>query len=91
MPVEAGALAGVDDVSTNQGISEMRKGTVLRSTFVLAIALALGGCGGGSSTVQATTTTMGQELMDLDASYKKGLLSEDEYKDARKKIMERYE
>jgi len=30
-------------------------------------------------------------LMDLDASYKKGLLSEDEYKDARKKIMERYE
>ncbi len=47
-------------------------------------------CGGGGASVETTTTTMGQELMDLDDSYKKGIISEDEYKDAKENIMDRY-
>lgn len=47
-------------------------------------------CGGGGASVETTTTTMGQELMDLDESYKKGIISEGEYKDAKENIMDRY-
>ena len=66
---------------------------VPRAVVPVVLLLALSACGGGGAKVQSTTTTttMGQELMDLDASYKKGLLSEDEYKKAREKIMERYD
>ena len=51
------------------------------------------GCGGSSADVKQTTnaTTLGKELQDLDEAYKKGLLSEKEYKEARKTIMKRYE
>jgi hypothetical protein len=52
--------------------------------------LFLTGCGGGDSTVQNTTTTMGQELMDLEESYKKGIITEKEYKKAKSNIMDRY-
>ncbi len=51
----------------------------------------LAGCGGGGAELHSTNTTMGQELMDLDASYKKGILSEKEYKDAKEKIIDRYD
>ncbi len=50
-------------------------------------------CGGGGAKVETTTTntTMGQELMDLDESFKKGLLTEKEYKNSKKNIMKRYD
>ena len=53
----------------------------------------LSACGGGGAKVESinTTTTTGQELMDLDASCKQGLLTEDEYNKARKNIMDRYD
>jgi uncharacterized protein YqgQ len=34
---------------------------------------------------------MGQELQDLEETYKKGLLTEDEYRKARKAILKRYQ
>lgn len=68
-----------------------------QSSILLAITLAfsllvLQGCGGGGAKVNSTvtTTTMGQELQDLETTYNKGLLTEEEYKKARKAILKRY-
>ncbi len=62
---------------------------LLSALFVLS----LSACGGGGAKVQSTTTntTMGQELMDLDESYKKGILTEKEYNNAKENIMDRYD
>jgi hypothetical protein len=49
------------------------------------------GCGGGGAELKSntTTTTVGQELMDLESAYKKGVITEKEYNSAKKKILER--
>lgn len=62
-------------------------GSILLATFLMI------GCGGGGTKVESsstTTTTMGQELMDLKESYEKGIITEKEYEDARKRILKRY-
>lgn len=67
--------------------------TVTRNIAVLLLCSGLLiGCGGGGAELKSTstTTTMGQELMDLDESYKKGIITEKEYKRAKEKILERY-
>ncbi len=60
--------------------------------IMLVVLFSVSGCGGGGAKVssQVTTTTMGQELQDLEESKNKGLLSEKEYKKARKAILKRY-
>ncbi|BAO45055.1 hypothetical protein [Thiolapillus brandeum] len=65
---------------------------LLASTLAFSL-FALQGCGGGGAKVSSsvTTTTMGEELQDLETSYNKGLLTEDEYKTARKAILKRYQ
>ncbi|MCW8928924.1 MAG: hypothetical protein OQL19_01650 [Gammaproteobacteria bacterium] len=65
----------------------------IKSFFLMLLFLTLTACGGGGAKVQTTTTntTMGQELMDLDESYKKGILTEKEYKNAKENIMDRYD
>ena len=68
-------------------------------TLVLAVAVTLTtGCGGGrggKATVESKnttmTTTMGQELLDLDAAYQKGIIDEKQYNDSKKAILKRYE
>ena len=60
------------------------------TSLALISAIGLAGCGGGDSTVQASSTTMGQELMDLDESRQKGLISDKEYDKAKKEILKRY-
>ena len=70
----------------------MRK---LRTTLIALSALAalgLSACGGGGAKVEAvsTTTTMGQELQDLEDAYNKGIITEKEYNKAKKSVLERY-
>jgi hypothetical protein len=55
----------------------------------LIAATGLTGCGGGGATMEARSTTTGQELMDLDKAYKDGIITEKEYESKKKEIMKR--
>ncbi|WP_456413767.1 hypothetical protein [Thiolapillus sp.] len=69
----------------------MKYSSILLPAALVAL-VSLGGCGSSTQvSSRVTTTTMGQELQDLEESYKKGLLSESEYKKARKSILKRYQ
>jgi uncharacterized membrane protein len=48
------------------------------------------GCGGGGARVQHSSTTLGQELTDLQEAYEKGIITEKEYNKAKKEIMKKY-
>ena len=55
----------------------------------LIAATGLTGCGGGGATMEARSTTTGQELMDLDKAYKDGIITEKESESKKKEIMKR--
>ncbi len=55
--------------------------------LTLLAASGLTGCGGGGATMEARSTTTGQELMDLDQAYKSGIITEKEYESKKKEIM----
>jgi hypothetical protein len=63
---------------------------ILALALVLPLSGGLAACGGGGAKIDARTTTLGQELKDLDAAYQQGLLTEKEYKQKRQEIMKRY-
>ncbi len=67
--------------------------TAIAGLLFMASLLSLGACGSGGaqSTNINTTTTMGQELIDLQASYDRGIITEREFNRARKDILDRYE
>ena len=48
------------------------------------------GCGGGGAQVQQSSTTLGQELTDLQAAYEKGIITEKEYSKAKKELLKKY-
>ena len=66
------------------------RSTAVLSAMVLA-ALLTAGCGGGESKLEATTTTMGQELSDLKEAYDQGIITEQEYEKSKQKILDRYD
>jgi hypothetical protein len=70
----------------------MRKMAFNTIAAVMACALVLGlaGCGGGGAKVQSeiSTTTTGQQLMDLKKALDSGAISQEEYDKERKKILE---
>ncbi len=77
----------------------MNARTTLLLALLLAASAALSGCGcclgGGDSDKQVqsttnvnTTTTLGQELEDLEKARKAGVLSDEEYETAKKKLIE---
>jgi hypothetical protein len=57
---------------------------------LLASTLMIAGCSGGGANVTASSTTMGQELQDLEESYKQGIITEREYNKAKDDILKRY-
>ncbi|WP_395021463.1 SHOCT domain-containing protein [Dongia sp.] len=58
--------------------------------MALSSALLLSGCGGGGadSTVNNTTVSKGQALIDLKKAYDAGAISEREYEKQREKILD---
>ena len=66
------------------------------SILALAAVLAgsvgvLSGCGGGGATFQtASNKTLGQELQDLQQSYDKGIITQKQYEDAKKRLIKKY-
>jgi len=64
---------------------------ILIAIFLAGMSFTLSGCGGGPKTnVSAQTTTLGQELVDLQQAYEKGIITEKEYNDLKKKVMKKY-
>ena len=71
----------------------MKSTRVLVAVLIVVAGLNLWGCCGGSKEVivpqsQTTTTTLGQELQDLEEAHKKGVITDKEYEAAKKKILE---
>jgi hypothetical protein len=71
----------------------MRKNIAVITICIMFAATLLTSCGGGdTTTVDSTmnTQTLGQQLIDLDNAYKQGAISEDEYKDLKEALLEKY-
>ena len=53
------------------------------------VAMTVSACGGGgNSTTTVQTVTIGDQLASLEKAYAEGLVTEKEYKDQRKKILD---
>ena len=64
---------------------------ILTISMMTIAALGLTACGGGGKvqTEQSTyTTTLGQELKDLEEAYTKGIITEKQYETAKEKLLE---
>lgn len=60
------------------------------AAWMVAMVLLATGCGGADVHTQTTTTTTGQELMDLKKAYDTGVISEQEYDRKREEILDRH-
>ena len=70
----------------------MRFSGLFVAAILTVMALGLFGCGGGGAKVQSEhssySTTLGQELKDLEDAYQKGIISEKQYEDAKRSLIE---
>ena len=60
---------------------------LLVGTIVLALGLTA--CGGADVQTKTYSTTLGQELKDLQEAYKKGIITKDEYEKTKEKLIEK--
>lgn len=58
--------------------------------MIITMVLGLAACGGGGADVktQSYSTTLGQELKDLEEAYKKGIITEKQYNKAKEKLID---
>ena len=55
--------------------------------MLIIFGAAMAGCSGGDIQTQSYTTTLGQELQDLEQAYKDGIITEKQYEDSKKKLI----
>ncbi len=69
----------------------MERLKLLLLASILIVGISLSSCyrGGSKSSVQASTTTTGQELLDLKKSYDAGIITEKEYDKKKKQILKK--
>jgi len=58
---------------------------------MLGFSSAATGCGGGGAEIQATNTTMGEELHDIKQAFDQGIITKKEYERAKKDILKKYD
>jgi hypothetical protein len=82
-------------------MENMKPQWILAVFMLSAAAVVLAGCCGGDSTTVketpiivtpssgGTAPTVGQELQSLDEAYKKGVITKEQYEEAKKKVLEK--
>jgi Tfp pilus assembly protein PilV len=69
----------------------MKRLSVLFIVALIIVSMGVTGCGRKqTTTVQSTNATLGQELVDLQQAYEKGIITQKEYDDLKKKAMKKY-
>jgi hypothetical protein len=69
----------------------MKKLGIIILVGLLFMSLTISGCGRKQkTTVTTSTTTLGQELVDLQQAYEKGIITQKEYNDLKKKAIKKY-
>ncbi len=63
--------------------------TLLAAAVMMGIGFTLTGCGSTTKTEikEAPKTTLGQELIDLEEAYNKGVITKDEYEKQKKELL----
>ena len=71
----------------------MRKIRILGLVLVVVACLNFAACDRGKTKVKSepttVTTTLGQELLDLDKAYKDGIITQKEYEKTKKRLIEK--
>ena len=71
----------------------MRFLSVWALVLIMLVSVSVVSCGGKKTQSDVepvtTTTTLGQELMDLDKAYKDGIITQKEYEKAKKALIEK--
>lgn len=67
----------------------MKRRGIITVLMAMVLATGVAGCGGGGAKQQTelTTTTVGQQLLDLQKAYEAGALSKQEYEREKQKIL----
>ena len=75
-----------------KGGNSMKLVRILTLVLIVLMSVNFMACGGGTKTdvvTETSTTTLGQELQDLDKAYKDGIISEKEYEKAKEKLIKK--
>ncbi len=68
----------------------MKSASVLLVAGVILFAsFNLTGCGGGGAEIKASSTTLGQELIDLQEAYNNDVITKEEFEKSKKKLLKK--